>query len=114
MQTNSDILSGTVSILMMILYIGLGVYSHRLAFRLFVHPKFLELMRLHSKTIIKLNAAVVVQLILVAFVLVQVGSGSECPQEVLPCATRNLAVQREKISQSFFVSEAVQHSVYYT
>ena len=81
MQTNSDILSGTVSILMMILYIGLGVYSHRLAFRLFVHPKFLELMRLHSKTIIKLNAAVVVQLILVAFVLVQVGSGSECPQE---------------------------------
>ena len=71
-HTQSDVLDGTVSIMMMILYIGLGVYSHRLAYRLFVHPKFLELMRLHSKTIIKLNAAVVLQIILVTFVIVQV------------------------------------------
>ena len=75
-HTQSDVLDGTVSIMMMILYIGLGVYSHRLAYRLFVHPKFLELMRLHSKTIIKLNAAVVLQIILVTFVVVQVGPKS--------------------------------------
>jgi hypothetical protein len=71
-HTNSDVLDGTVSTMMIFLYISLGVYAHRLAYRLFVHPKFLELMRLHSKTIVKLNAAVVIQIILVAFVIIQV------------------------------------------
>jgi hypothetical protein len=71
-HTNSDVLDGTVSTMMIFLYISLGVYAHRLAYRLFVHPKFLELMRLHSKTIVKLNAAVVIQIILVTFVIIQV------------------------------------------
>ncbi len=29
-------------------------------FRLFIHPKFLEMLRLHSKTIVKINAALII------------------------------------------------------
>jgi hypothetical protein len=32
-HTNSDALNGTVAIVMMILYVGIGVYAHRLAYR---------------------------------------------------------------------------------
>ena len=39
-------------------------------FRLFVHPKFLDMLRLHSKTIMKLNSALVIFLILSSFVAV--------------------------------------------
>ena len=38
--------------------------------RLFVHPKFLDMLRLHSKTIMKLNSALVIFLILSSFVAV--------------------------------------------
>ena len=67
----TDLIDGTVSIIMVALYCGVGVYAHRLAYRLFVHPKFLEKMRLHFKTIMKLNAALIVFLVLAGFVLVQ-------------------------------------------
>ena len=53
LTTTTDVVDGTVSVLMSLLYCGLGVYAHRLAYRLFVHPKFLEKMRLHSKTVMK-------------------------------------------------------------
>ena len=67
----TDILDGFISILMVSLYCALGIYAHRLAYRLFVHPKFLENVRLHSKTIMKVNAALIVFLVLAAFVIVQ-------------------------------------------
>ena len=52
-MTKTDILDGTTVIIIELLFIGLGIYAHRLAYRLFVHPKFLDMMRLHSKTIFK-------------------------------------------------------------
>lgn len=67
----TDLLDGTVSMIMVSLYCGVGVYAHRLAYRLFVHPKFLEKMRLHSKTIMKLNVAIILFLVVASFVLVQ-------------------------------------------
>ena len=67
----TDILDGLISIIMVSLYCALGIYAHRLAYRLFVHPKFLENVRLHSKTIMKMNAALVVFLVLAGFVVVQ-------------------------------------------
>ncbi len=67
----TDILDGSVTVLMSLLYCGVGVYSHRLAYRLFVHPKFVRKLRLHSKTIMKLNAAIVVFLVISIFVVVQ-------------------------------------------
>jgi len=69
-HTKEDILDGTVSVMVMSFFCGLGVYSHRLAYRLFVHPKFLDMLRLHSKTIMKLNSALVIFLILSSFVAV--------------------------------------------
>lgn len=70
-HTPTDILDGIVIVLMVTLYCGIGVYSHRLAYRLFVHPKFLEKVRLHSKTVMKMNAAVIVFLTIALFVIVQ-------------------------------------------
>ena len=43
----------------------------RICFRLFIHPKFLENVRLHSKTIMKVNAAFIVFLVIAVFVVVQ-------------------------------------------
>jgi len=69
-HTKSDILDGTVSVMVMSFFCGLGVYSHRLAYRLFVHPKFLDMLRLHSKSVMKLNSALVILMILSSFVVV--------------------------------------------
>jgi hypothetical protein len=69
-MTQTDILDGIVAVAMVSLFVSLGIYSQRLAHRLFEHPKFLEMMRLHSKTIMKLNAAFLVVLVLAAFVTV--------------------------------------------
>jgi len=69
-HTRSDILDGTVSIMVMTFFCGLGVYSHRLAYRLFVHPKFLDMLRLHSKSVMKMNAAFLLFIILSSFVTV--------------------------------------------
>jgi len=69
-HTREDILDGTVSVMVMLFFCGLGVYSHRLAYRLFVHPKFLDMLRLHSKTIMKLNSALVIFIVLSSFVAV--------------------------------------------
>ena len=52
-MTKTDILDGFSVIIMELLFIGLGIYAHRLAFRLFMHPKFRDMMRLHAKTIFK-------------------------------------------------------------
>jgi len=69
-HTRKDILDGVVSIMVMTFFCGLGVYSHRLAYRLFVHPKFLDMLRLHSKTVMKLNSAFLLFIILSSFVVV--------------------------------------------
>ena len=69
-NTKNDIMDGLVSIMLISYYCGLGVYSHRLGYRLFVHPKFLDMLRLHSKTIFKLPAAFLLFVILSMFVIV--------------------------------------------
>jgi len=69
-HTRNDILDGTVTIMVMTFFCGLGVYSHRLAYRLFVHPKFLDMLRLHSKSVMKMNAAFLLFIILCSFVTV--------------------------------------------
>jgi len=68
-HTKNDVLDGTVSIMVMSFFCGLGVYSHRLAYRLFVHPKFLDMLRLHSKTVFKINSALVIFVVLLSFVV---------------------------------------------
>ena len=70
-NTTTDIVDGSVAIIMVSLFMFLGIYAHRLSYRLFVHPKFLEKMRLHSKTVMKINAAAAIAFILLGFVVVQ-------------------------------------------
>merc|ERR1740129_2052742 len=66
-ETETDILDGMVSIIIATLFVSLGVYSQRLAHKLFEHPKVLEMMRLHSKTFAKMNVAILAILILAGF-----------------------------------------------
>ncbi len=70
-HTATDVLDGTVSNSLATLYFCTGVYSHRLAYRLFIHPKFTKKLRLHSKTVMKVNAALAIFLALLGFVVVQ-------------------------------------------
>jgi len=68
-SNKSDYLDGLAVVAIHTLYAALGVYAHRLAARLFVHPKFTELTRLHSKTVAKLNAAVLVFVIMALYIV---------------------------------------------
>ena len=90
-NTKNDIMDGIVSIMLISYYCGLGVYSHRLGYRLFVHPKFLDMLRLHSKTIFKLPAAFLLFVILSMFVI------------VLNAATVSY-IYDSKVSQLFFLT----------
>lgn len=68
-DTETDILDGIVAVTLASLFAILGVYSQRLAHRIFEHPKFLEMMRLHSKTILKLNASILSVFVLAGFIV---------------------------------------------
>ena len=58
-----------MAVTIVFLFTMLGVYSQRLAHRIFEHPKFLEMMRLHSKTILKLNASILAVFVNAAFIV---------------------------------------------
>jgi len=68
-HSKSDILDGVSQVAIISLYAALGVYAHRLAARLFVHPKFTDMTRLHSKTVAKLNAAMLVFAMMALFIV---------------------------------------------
>ena len=68
--TETNILDGFVAVLMVTLFVTLGVYAQRLAHRLFDHPQIMENMRLHSKTVAKVNAALLTFICMIGFVFV--------------------------------------------
>ncbi|XP_071519181.1 uncharacterized protein [Panulirus ornatus] len=57
--TKTTVIDGTISIFFCLLWGALGIYANKLAYKLFSHKKFLDMLRLHSKTILKMNASVV-------------------------------------------------------
>ncbi|XP_050735308.1 uncharacterized protein LOC127007891 isoform X2 [Eriocheir sinensis] len=57
--TKTTVIDAAVSMFYTLLWGALGLYSNKLAFKLFSHTKFLDMLRLHSKTILKMNASVV-------------------------------------------------------
>ena len=71
MHSATDMLDGITSVFITILFCAVGIYANRLSFRLFVHPKFLANLRLHSKTIMKINAAFILLVIMAGFFVVQ-------------------------------------------
>ncbi|XP_037804993.1 uncharacterized protein LOC119599320 isoform X3 [Penaeus monodon] len=68
--TNTTVIDGTISIFYSLLWGALGVYANKLAYRLFSHKKFLDMLRLHSKTILKMNAAAVLFTVMMLFALI--------------------------------------------
>ncbi|XP_066959496.1 uncharacterized protein [Macrobrachium rosenbergii] len=68
--TKTTIVDGTVGIFFSILFVSLGLYANKLAYRLFSHKKFLNMLRLHSKTILKMNASAVVFFLMSLFAVV--------------------------------------------
>ncbi|XP_047488759.1 uncharacterized protein LOC125039075 isoform X3 [Penaeus chinensis] len=65
--TKTTVIDGTISIFYSLLWGALGVYANKLAYRLFSHKKFLDMLRLHSKTILKMNAAAVLFTVMMLF-----------------------------------------------
>ncbi|XP_045602950.2 uncharacterized protein [Procambarus clarkii] len=57
--TKTTVVDGAITIFFTLLWGALAVYANNLAYRLFSHRKFLDMLRLHSKTILKMNASVV-------------------------------------------------------
>jgi len=113
-QTETDILEGIVSIIIVTLFVSLGIYSQRLAHKLFEHPKLLEMMRLHSKTIAKINAAFLAIIILAGFCAVLNMSTIEYAYSYSPTIINNTNVNPCQtvqvpllICQVYFFSQAV-------
>ena len=69
-QTKDDILDGSVNIILNVAWVTLGLSANKIAFKLFTHKKFRGMLRLHSKTFLKLNAAAVVLLLFLMFIIV--------------------------------------------
>ncbi|XP_069705630.1 uncharacterized protein [Periplaneta americana] len=68
-KNHSAQLEATVTVLVTALWCALGIYANKLAYRLFGHRKFLTMLRLHSKTVFKLNAALVVLVLWTSFIV---------------------------------------------
>ena len=65
-----DVMDGVVMLSLTIFWCLLGLYAKNLAYRLYSSLKFLHMVRLHAKTILKVNAAFVFFLLLSSFVAV--------------------------------------------
>ncbi|KAB7494442.1 hypothetical protein Anas_07447 [Armadillidium nasatum] len=68
--TKTTIIEGMIDIIYTLLWGALGLYARKLAFRLYSHAHFMKLIKLHSKTILKMNAAVLLFLLMTLFVIV--------------------------------------------
>jgi len=128
-HTKSDILDAAVSVMLTSFYCGLGVYSQRLAYRLLIHPKILDMLRLHSKRVIKLNSAFLVFVLFSSFVTLfnissinntfkfnknfsfpdLVTNNTKKLTNINPCQIVGLQVQ---ICQTFWISQVV-YSVFF-
>ncbi|GFQ78912.1 uncharacterized protein TNCT_499151 [Trichonephila clavata] len=59
-NTPRDIPGGSISILLVYFWCGFGYYCKDLSSRLFLHPRFLKDIRMHTRTVFKMNGALVV------------------------------------------------------
>lgn len=59
-ETPRDIPGGSVSILLVYFWCGFGFYCKDLSSRLFLHQRFLKDVRMHSRSVFKINGAILV------------------------------------------------------
>ncbi|KAI9553997.1 hypothetical protein GHT06_019268 [Daphnia sinensis] len=67
---HTDVMDGIAMVSLTVFWCLLGLYSKNLAYRLYNSSKFLEMVRLHAKTVLKVNAAFVFFLLMTSFVAV--------------------------------------------
>ncbi|GIY56072.1 uncharacterized protein CDAR_413861 [Caerostris darwini] len=71
-NTPRDIPGGTIGILLVYFWCGFGFYCKDLSSRLFLHSRFLKDIRLHTRTIFKINGALVVFILGLLFTIANV------------------------------------------
>lgn len=91
-ETKETVLTGSVSVVLVLYWCSLGIYANRLAGRLFMTPKFLESVRLHSKTVFKISAAGVMVLLGVAEIILNAVANKTMFEDG-HCDTVNLTVE---------------------
>ena len=69
-HSKKDAFDALVSFLLTTFFCCLGVYARNLAYGLLVHPKVIDLLRLHSKKVFKLNSTSLLSFLLISFVLI--------------------------------------------
>ena len=67
-NTTFDSLNGTIDIMMSISFCAVSVYANDLAYRLFTNRLFLQSVRLHTKTFLKVNSAFIIGLLGLMFI----------------------------------------------
>ncbi|CAH1772979.1 unnamed protein product [Owenia fusiformis] len=67
--TKSTVLTGTVSIIIGMIWCSLGIYANHLSYVLFSNSKFLDSVRMHSKTIFKLSSAMLMMILSTTFII---------------------------------------------
>ncbi|XP_074656904.1 uncharacterized protein LOC141910086 isoform X2 [Tubulanus polymorphus] len=68
--TSTTVITGGVQVCIVCSYCALGVYANHLAFRLFTNKMMLQSVRLHAKTIFKINSSYLVAVLGVVFIAV--------------------------------------------
>lgn len=61
--TKSTVLTGLAAIIIVVYWASLGVYGNRLASKLFASESFLRSVRMHSRTLFRLNAVAIMVLV---------------------------------------------------
>lgn len=88
-ETRQTTLKGFVSIFLALYWATLGVYSHNLAGRLLAAPAIAQSVRLHTKTIFKLNSAAVLVILATTGLCVNL-FGGKSERTFTNCTTVNL------------------------
>lgn len=66
--TTTTVLTGISKSLLGAYWVGMGIYAHSLAARLFSNVRFVDCIRMHSKTIFKINTAAIICVLAVAVI----------------------------------------------
>ncbi|CAG0920961.1 unnamed protein product [Notodromas monacha] len=95
-KTKDDVVDGFVSVLVSMSWVALGLYARRLAHKLLNSKLIVPLIRLHARTVFRLNAALVLAALLLAFLSLSILSAAGVWQDVT-CQTVDVTVALCKI-----------------
>lgn len=107
-RTNQTILTGFVSITIVTYFCTLGPYANKLAAKLFTSQKFIESVRMHSRTIFKMSSAVILILLGIAVMSLNLYNASKiasnvyCAQNVTVSVTVCQAMYGTRVGYTVF------------